>query len=76
MTFTLPPLPYASNALEPIIDTKTVELHYGKHHQTYCDKLNAGIAGSEYENQALEQLVSQTNTLPDNLKTIVRNHGG
>lgn len=76
MTFTLAPLPYATNALEPIIDTKTVELHYGKHHQTYCDKLNAGIAGTEYETQTLEQLVSQTNTLPDNLKTIVRNHGG
>lgn len=74
--FTLPPLPYAFDALEPVIDTKTVELHYTKHHQTYCDKLNAGLKGTEYEEWTLEQLLFEINKLPDNLKTIVKNHGG
>ena len=76
MTFTLPPLPYAFDALEPIIDAQTVEIHYTKHHQTYCDKLNAGLTGSEYETMPLAQLLSNVALLPDNLKTIVKNHGG
>lgn len=76
MPFTLPPLPYAFDALEPVIDAKTVELHYTKHHQTYCDKLNAGLMGTEHEAMTLAQLLSNVAILPDNLKPIVKNHGG
>ncbi len=75
MTFTLPPLPYAFDALESVIDAQTVELHYTKHHQTYCDKLNAWVAGTEYETRTLAQLLSKVHDIPDNLKPIVRNHG-
>lgn len=73
--FVLPPLPYAFDALEPVIDTKTVELHYTKHHQTYCDKLNAGIVGTEYEKRELEQLLFKIHSTPHNLQPIIRNHG-
>ena len=73
---TLPALPYGYNALEPHIDAMTVELHYSKHHQTYCDKLNAGLAGTEFESLSLHDLVAQTRTLPESVQTIVKNHGG
>ncbi len=72
--FTLPALPYGYEALEPHIDRMTVEIHYSKHHQTYCDKLNAGIAGTEFESLSLTDLVSQTKTLPEAVQTIVKNH--
>ena len=48
MAFTLPPLPYASDALEPHIDKQTMEIHHGKHHQDYVDNLNTAIAGTEH----------------------------
>ena len=54
---TLAPLPYTTNALEPIIDTHTVELHYGKHHQGYVNKLNELIAGTPFENTSLEDII-------------------
>lgn len=69
-------LPYAYNALEPIIDAKTVEIHYTKHHQTYCDKLNAGLSGTEFEQYTLEDLLTHYPQLPDNLQWVVKNHGG
>ncbi len=74
--FTLSPLPYTYTALEPAIDAKTVEIHYTKHHQTYCDKLNAGLEWTEYSSWVLEDLLTNINSLPDNLKPVVRNHGG
>jgi Fe-Mn family superoxide dismutase len=55
--FTLPPLPYALDALEPIISKETLEYHYGKHHQAYIDKLNTLITGTEFEHQSLEEIV-------------------
>lgn len=57
MTFHLPELPYAKDALEPVISSKTIEFHYGKHHQTYVDNLNKLIPGTSHENQSLEEIV-------------------
>src|SRR5207253_1244621 len=56
----LPPLPWAENALEPVISAKTVSFHYGKHHKTYVDTVNKMIAGTEYADTALEELVRAT----------------
>jgi Fe-Mn family superoxide dismutase len=55
--FTLPQLPYALDALEPVLDKETLEYHYGKHHQAYIDKLNTLIIGTEFENKSLEEIV-------------------
>jgi len=57
MKFELPPLPWAANALEPIISAKTIEFHYGKHHQAYVNNLNNLLPGSPFENAPLEQIV-------------------
>ena len=57
MAFTLAPLPYAHDALEPHIDTTTMQIHHGKHHQAYVDNLNKAIAGTEHENKSLDELV-------------------
>lgn len=72
MAFELPPLPYASNALEPYIDAKTMEIHHGKHHATYVSKLNAAIKGTELENQSIEEIMKKVGSQP----TAVRNNGG
>lgn len=73
---TLPPLPYSYNALEPHIDSQTMEIHYTKHHQTYCDKLNAWLINfPDYSDLSLEELVSKFSQLPQDLQPIVRNHG-
>lgn len=57
MKFELPPLPYAKNALEPVISADTLEVHYGKHHKTYVEKLNKLIAGTPYENMELREIM-------------------
>jgi len=57
MSFTLPALPYAKNALEPHISAETLDYHYGKHHQTYVDKLNGMVEGTEHAGQSLEQII-------------------
>ncbi|MEO5999315.1 MAG: superoxide dismutase [Chitinophagaceae bacterium] len=72
MAFTLPALPYAPEALEPHIDTATMQIHHGKHHQAYVDNLNKAIAGSENENKSLEQLVANAGKI----SPAVRNNGG
>lgn len=75
--FALPELNYDYTALEPHIDALTMQIHHTKHHQTYVDKLNAGLAGTEYEwytNDELTQLVSLTNSLDSSIQWIVRNH--
>lgn len=56
----LPLLPYSTNALEPVIDIQTIELHYGKHHQWYVNKLNELITGTEHENKSLEAIITST----------------
>jgi len=72
MAFTLPALPYAFDALEPHIDSQTMQIHHGKHHQAYVDNLNKAIAGTEHENKTLEQLIASAGTI----SPAVRNNGG
>ncbi|MBD3297110.1 MAG: superoxide dismutase [candidate division Zixibacteria bacterium] len=76
MAFTLPDLPYAFDALEPHIDAKTMEIHHGKHHNTYVTKLNKAVEGTEFENKSIEDIVADLNKVPDNIRTAVRNNGG
>lgn len=72
MAFELPALPYAHNALEPHIDTATMEIHHGKHHAAYVNNLNAALAGTENEGKSLEELMANISKLP----AAVRNNGG
>ena len=58
--FTLPPLPYAENALEPVISANTISFHYGKHHKTYVDNLNNLVKGTDYESASLEKIINET----------------
>ena len=58
--FTLPPLPWADNALEPVISANTISFHYGKHHKTYVDNLNNLVKGTDYENAPLEKIINET----------------
>jgi Fe-Mn family superoxide dismutase len=58
--FTLPPLPYADNALDPVISANTISFHYGKHHKTYVDNLNNLVKGTDYENAPLEKIINET----------------
>ena len=77
MPFTLPPLPYATNALEPHIDARTMEIHHGKHHQTYVTNLNAALEKApELASQSLEQLLAGVNKAPEAVRTAIRNNGG
>src|SRR5687767_1967924 len=72
MAFTLPPLPYAPEALEPHIDSQIMQIHHGKHHQAYVDNLNKAIAGTEHENKTIEELVAAAGSI----SPAVRNNGG
>ncbi|MBN8769079.1 MAG: superoxide dismutase [Stenotrophomonas nitritireducens] len=76
MAFTLPKLPYATDALEPYMDAATVEIHHGKHHQTYVNNLNALVEGTEYADLPIDELLRKVKTLPENLQQGVRNQGG
>lgn len=74
---TLPTLPYAYNALEPYIDAQTMEIHHTKHHQAYIDKLNAALEKyPELQEKSLEELLSNLEQIPEDIRTAVRNHGG
>jgi superoxide dismutase, Fe-Mn family len=72
MAFTLPPLPYAYDALEPYIDAQTMTIHHDKHHQAYVDNLNKAIAGTEHENKSLEEIIKNAGAI----SPAVRNNGG
>ena len=76
MPYTLPPLNYAYDALEPHIDAQTMEIHYTRHHQTYVNNLNAALEGTQYAELPIDTLIAQIDTLPEKLRSPVRNNGG
>jgi Fe-Mn family superoxide dismutase len=78
MAFTLPPLPYPPDALEPHIDKATMELHHGKHHNAYVTNLNKALESApDLANKSLEQLLANNcGIVPENIRTAVRNNGG
>ena len=77
MPFTLPPLPYPTNALEPHIDAQTMEIHHGKHHNAYVTNLNAALEKApELAGKSLDDLLKDLNSVPDAIRTAVRNNGG
>lgn len=76
MAYTLPPLPYAFDALEPTIDAKTMEIHHDKHHKAYVDNLNKALEGTDLGNQSVEALISKIDGVPEKIRTAVRNNGG
>mgnify|MGYP000943024074 FL=1 len=77
MAFKLPDLDYPYDALEPHIDKMTMEIHHTKHHQTYVDNLNKAVEGyKEYQEMDIKELIAKLNSLPEEIKTAVRNNGG
>ncbi|TME14040.1 MAG: superoxide dismutase [Chloroflexi bacterium] len=77
MAFELPPLPYAFDALEPHIDAKTMEIHHDRHHGTYVTNLNGAIEKHpELAGKSVDELLRDINSVPDDVRTVVRNHGG
>lgn len=77
MTYQLPELPYAYDALEPYIDTETMHLHHDKHHQTYVNNLNAAIEKHpELGEKTVEELIADLNSVPADIRTAVQNNGG
>jgi Fe-Mn family superoxide dismutase len=76
MAFTLPPLPYAYNALEPHIDEETMHLHHDKHHQAYVNNLNTALQGNPFADLPVEEVLKRINEVPENVRTAVRNNGG
>jgi superoxide dismutase, Fe-Mn family len=77
MAHSLPALPYSNNALEPHIDSQTMQIHHGKHHQTYVTNLNAALdKHPELHNKSLDELMRGLSTVPEDIRTAVRNNGG
>jgi Fe-Mn family superoxide dismutase len=77
MSFSLPELPYAHDALAPHIDEETMKIHHGKHHNTYITKLNGALEGhSDLEGKSLEELLTNIDGLPESVRGPVRNNGG
>ena len=77
MSFTLPPLPYSFDALEPYIDAKTMEIHHDKHHAAYVTNLNKALESSpDLQKLSIEELLAQLSKVPDATRTAVRNNGG
>ena len=75
--FELPPLPYAFNALEPHIDAQTMEIHHDRHHATYVTNLNNALEKHpDLQNKTADELISDLNSLPEDIRTAVRNNGG
>lgn len=76
MSYTLPALPYAYDALEPNIDAQTMEIHYTKHHQTYINNLNAALEAEKVPAPSVEKLIADIDALPEAVRGAVRNNGG
>ena len=77
MSHTLPTLPYAFTALEPQIDARTMEIHFTKHHQAYIDNLNKALdKHPELQEKTVEELVADLEMVPEDIRPVVRNHGG
>ncbi|EDP7441311.1 superoxide dismutase [Listeria monocytogenes] len=77
MTYELPKSPYTYDALEPNFDKETMEIHYTKHHNTYVTKLNEAVAGHpELASKSVEELVANLDSVPEDIRGAVRNHGG
>jgi len=76
MAYTVPPLPYAYDALEPHIDKTTMEVHHDKHHQAYVDKVNAALEGTTLADAAIEDVLRDLSQVPEDKRTAVKNNGG
>src|SRR3954453_22301190 len=77
MAHSLPPLPYPSDALEPHIDKQTMEIHHGKHHNAYVTNLNAALEKHpDLQSKTVDELLKNINTVPEDIRTAVRNNGG
>jgi Fe-Mn family superoxide dismutase len=76
MAFELPPLPYDYAALEPHIDKETMNIHHTKHHGGYVTKLNAAVEGSEWASKSIEDILKSLDSVPESIRTAVRNNGG
>ena len=77
MAFTLPDLPYPHDALEPHIDTRTMQIHHGKHHQGYTNKLNAALEGhDELQGKSIEEILRAIDAVPEAIRGAVQNNGG
>ena len=76
MAYSVPPLPYAYDALEPHIDKLTMEIHHDKHHQAYVDKVNAALEGTPLADAPIEDVLKDLSKVPDDKRTAVRNNGG
>ncbi|UCG22914.1 MAG: superoxide dismutase [Chloroflexota bacterium] len=77
MTFELPPLPYAVDALEPHIDAMTMRIHHDKHHAAYTNNLNNALSGNaELEAKSIEEILANLGSVPEAIRTAVRNNGG
>lgn len=77
MAYTLPPLAYPYNALEPHIDARTMEIHHTKHHQAYINNVNNALKGkADLESKSVEDLIANLNAVPEDIRNVVRNNGG
>jgi Fe-Mn family superoxide dismutase len=76
MAYELPNLPYAADALEPHIDAQTMEIHHDKHHAAYVAKVNAALEGTDLGGQSIEDLCRNIASVPENIRSAVRNNGG
>jgi Fe-Mn family superoxide dismutase len=76
MAYSLPALPYAYDALEPHIDARTMEIHHTKHHQAYITRVNGVIDGTAWASMAVEDLIAKLADVPEDKRSVVRNHGG
>jgi len=76
MAYTLPPLPYAFDALEPYIDARTMEIHHDKHHATYVTNVHNALEGNALGDLPVEKLIADLEKVPEAIRTVVRNNGG